>query len=108
VAASMSYRKDEIPVLNAVQSLYGRKFEKALVAGRYFDFADDYYLVEHTEDDTKGICDATERFQAAQAVGDLRRRVLFAVKSAIGKKRMARLEAVGVEVRDCSELDQWK
>lgn len=101
---SMSYRLDELPVKLAVESEYGRAFNKAGVYGRYFDFADDVYLIEHTVDSTKGVSDAIERFQSARSAGDSRHCVLFAPKSRIGKARMSRLESAGVEVRDVDEL----
>ncbi len=98
----------EVAPLAALNALFRTSFRKERVAGRYFDFADDKYLIEHTRDWGKGVGSATKRF--ALAKDDKRKKILYADSSELGHKRFARLAALGVSVRDYRELEltKWK
>ncbi len=104
LAAWLAYRKDELPVLADMERVFSAKFQKEGVDGVYFDFANEDYLIEHTRDDTKGICDATRRFAVAAARGDQRKRIAYLDTSKLGPLRRGRLEALNVEIRDVTSL----
>lgn len=102
-ASALKHLKSEEGPLHVLNALFKTSFKKERVCGRYFDFADEHYLIEHTRDYGKGISDATKRFATAST--DARKKILYANVKHLGKRRRDRLAVLGVTVRDYRELE---
>jgi len=105
MAAGLTYRKDELETKRHLEELFECTFQKAHVNGRFFDFADENHLIEHTRDNTKGVSDAISRFRQAEEIGDARKRIAYVPLSRVGPLRRRRFEALNVELRDVVDLE---
>lgn len=103
IASGLAYRKDELPFLVALQRRYRTKFRKERIGRRYFDFANETYLIEVSNDWGKGINHITARF--ADAKRDKRKRVAFVNMRWLGRIRRSRLAALSVDIVDIRTLD---
>lgn len=102
-AGNLVYLRSEEEIRATLERMFAVRFQKERIGGRYFDFASDTLLIEHTRSGGAGIKMATERF--AETPRDGRRRIAFIDTTNLGLKRFRRLAEVGVEVHDIRELE---
>lgn len=101
---NLSYREDEIPIKESLESKYGKRFHKEKIGRRYIDFANKKLLIEHTVDGTHGIQDVISRFGDVAKSEDTRRRVAYVNTDLLGAVRRKRLLLLRVKIRDFREL----
>lgn len=102
VQAGLTYRKDELPIKAKLERLYKCSFSKEQIGKRFVDFASVDMLIEHTTDPSHGVHDIVKRM--ADIAHDPRRKIAFLPLNHLGKKNLALLAALGVELRDCTIL----
>ena len=102
--ASLAYRQDELAVKKKLESVFGRSFHKEWIGGRVVDFADDEFIIEHSEHALRGIDDMTARFEDIS--DDPRYKIAYVndKEGVFGAKRRARLQVVVDEIRDIRGL----
>ena len=100
--SGLTYRKDELPILENLQRHYAQEFKKEHIGNRFFDFASPSLLIEHTSDGGKGIAKVIDRFSEVRL--DSRKKVAFVDTKMLGLKRFKKLDDLGVEVHDYREV----
>jgi hypothetical protein len=101
---NLVYLESEKPILYTLNCVFQTNFHKEVVGRHVFDFADDFYLIEHSTCWGKGINSLTARFGAAEA--DRRTKVAFINTKHFGTVRQSRLQSLGVKWFDISILDR--
>lgn len=71
---NLAYQKHELPIKSALEAIFNQEFHKEKCGTRFFDFASEDFLIEHTSA-SSGTQLIIERFTLAQQVGDLRDRI---------------------------------
>ncbi len=105
-ASGLVYRQDELPIKRAIETLFGKSFNKEKIGGRYVDFADATDIIEVTFDSTKGITDLTARLREVKQL-DGRRLTAFIAEKNVGAIRRKRLTDLGVTLRSVTELSPF-
>jgi len=100
--ANLTYRRDEIPIKDKLEKLYGCVFHREVIGNRVMDFASDELLIEHTSDWTHGTFDLVRRME--DVAGDTRRKIAYLDTKKLGAPTRKRLENVGVEIIDFRSL----
>lgn len=90
----IGYEKD---LLKYFECLYG-KLKKEKINGKFFDFSNDYVIIEFTFDQTKGVQDLTKRF--SKIVNDKRFKIAYLPFTNLGNLRKKRLQDLNVEIRN--------
>jgi hypothetical protein len=101
-ASALSYLPHELEILKILQGMFHSEFRKEKIGNRYFDFANDRMLIEHTTDYGKGIQSVIQRF--TEVVSDPRTKIAFLNHKYLGIARRRKLESVGVQIRNIEEL----
>jgi hypothetical protein len=101
VARQKIFTDLELSYKTFLESQYGTLSHQE-ISGRFFDFVNEKYVIETTEDYGKGVCSATKRFQ--EITNDKRIKIIFCKTEKVGEKRFNRLIDAGVEVHDISEI----
>lgn len=101
VARQKVFTDLELTYKSFLESHYGPLSHQE-ISGRFFDFVNDNYIIETTEDLGKGVCEATKRFQVI--LDDKRIKIIFCRTDKVGEKRFNRLVEAGVLVHDISEI----
>lgn len=102
--SALTYLPHEKKILRILEQRFNSSFKKECVGERFFDFASETLLIEHSIDFGKGIGDIIQRFTAARAAGDRRRRIAFVNMKHLGPKRRGRLAELEVEIFDCFSI----
>lgn len=93
-ARHLVHEKCELQALEQLEESFDSSFEKEKIGGRYFDFVNEDYVIEHSTDYGKGITLIYERFKAIQK--DNRVKLAFINMKHFGEKRKNRFREVGV------------
>ena len=94
---NLAYRKDELPIKAALESVLGQTFHKEKIGKRFFDFASDNYLIEFTLA-VSGTYNILERFALAHKAGDRRKRIAFCPDQLVPKLLLSGMDTMKIAV----------